>query len=344
MSIDLCAGQFPSAAGYLDTGTLGLPPARAADALRAAIDAWQAGTASAQGYDAAVERARATFARLVGVPASWIATGGQVASFSGLVAASLPARAEVLCVEGEFTSVLFPFLARGDLRVRIVAPDALAGAVGDATALVAVSAVQSSDGTLADLDAIGAAVRAHGARLLVDATQAVGWLPTSAAGADYLVCGAYKWLLSPRGTAFLSVRPEHWDTLRPVHANWYGAESPYDAIYGGPLRLAGDARRFNVSPAWLAWVGTAEALALIEEVGVETIRAHDVALAGRVREALGLPPSASAIVPVAIGDEQAARLRAAGVRFSVRDGRARFGFHLYNGAADVDTVLEALAR
>jgi len=342
VGIDLSAGQFPSAAGYLDTSTLGLPPARAADALRAAIDAWQAGTAGAPGYDAAVERSRSAFADLVGVPAEWVATGGQVSSFVGLVAASLPAGAEVLAVEGEFTSVLFPFLARADLRVRIVPPGQLAAAVDGATALVAVSAVQSSDGTLADLEAITQAVRAHDARLLVDATQAVGWLPTDARAADYLVCGAYKWLLSPRGTAFFSVRPEHWATLRPVHANWYGTPDPYNGIYGGPLRLADDARRFNVSPAWLPWVGTAAALDLVCEVGVDAIHAHDVALAARVRDGLTLPASGSAIVSVAVTDARAARLREAGVRFSIRDGRARFAFHLYNTEADADAVLEAL--
>ncbi|HVP03892.1 MAG TPA: aminotransferase class V-fold PLP-dependent enzyme [Solirubrobacteraceae bacterium] len=344
MDIEAVAAEFPSATGYLDTATMGLPPARATAALHAAIDAWQAGAASAPGYDAAVERSRELFAGLVGVPPAWVAVGGQVASFTGLVAASLPAGAEVVCVEGEFTSVLFPFLARDDLRVRIVAPDALAAAIGPATALAAVSAVQSSDGSVTDLDGVRDAVAAHRARLLVDATQAVGWLPVDARAADYLVCGAYKWLLAPRGSAFLSVRPEHWETLRPIHASWYGAPEPYEAIYGGPLRLAADARRFNVSPAWLSWVGTAEALELIAQVGVEAIHAHDVALADRVRTGLGQPPGDSAIVSLAVDDAQAERLRASGVRFSIRDGRARLAFHLYSHGADVETVLAVLGR
>ena len=342
MLTDLSDGQFPGATGYLDTGTLGLPPARGADALRAAIDAWQAGAAGAPGYDAAVERSRELFAGLVGVPPAWVATGGQVASFVGLVAASLPAGAQVLTAEGEFTSVLVPFLARGDLHVRSVAAADLADAVDGRTALVAVSAVRSSDGGLADLAAITAAARAHGARLLVDATQAVGWLPLDARTADYLVCGAYKWLLAPRGTAFLSVRPEHWEGLPAVHANWYGTPAPYEGIYGAPLRLAADARRFNVSPAWLSWVGTVPALELIRELGVAAINAHDTGLAGLVRTGLGLRPEASAMVSFPVADAQAARLREAGVRFSIRDGRVRLGFHLYNDEADVETVLTAL--
>ncbi len=339
-----CAHSFPGAPGFLNTSTVGLPPTGAVSEIHAAITSWQAGTASAPGYDVSVQRSREAFARLVGVPPSWVAAAGQVSSFTGLIAASLPAGAEVVGYENEFSSVIFPFLARADLRVRLVPLDQVAGAVGSGTALVAISSVQSSDGAVADLEAVTAAARAAGARLLVDATQAVGWLPTDAAQADYLVCGAYKWLLSPRGTAFLSVRPEHWEALRPVNPSWYAAEDPWDALYGGPLRLAPDARRFNLSPAWLCWVGTAPALELIESIGVEAIHAHDVALATRVRDELGLEPSVSACVSLAITEVQRARLEEAGVRYAVRDGRARLAFHLYNTGADVETVLSALSK
>ena len=41
-----------------------------------------------------------------------VAVGAAVSAFAGLVAAALPAGARVLCAEGDFTSVLFPFLAQ----------------------------------------------------------------------------------------------------------------------------------------------------------------------------------------------------------------------------------------
>ena len=92
-----------------------------------------------------------------------MAVGGQVSSFTGLVALSLARGARVVCAEGDFTSVLWPFL---------VAPSAAwtscrwsaAAAVDGATALVAVSAVQSVDGRVADLDAIASAAAATTAR------------------------------------------------------------------------------------------------------------------------------------------------------------------------------------
>ena len=43
--------------------------------------------------------------------------------------------------------------------------------------LVAVSAVQSADGAVIDLEKLGAAARAAGAQVLLDVSQAAGWQP-----------------------------------------------------------------------------------------------------------------------------------------------------------------------
>lgn len=335
---------------YLDTATVGLPPTAAVRALRQAVAAWGGGRADLAGYDEAVSRARALFARLVGVSAHDVAVGSQSAVFVGLIAAGLPSGAEVLAPENDFTSLLFPFLARPDLTVRLAPLAELAARVRPSTSLVAFSAVQSADGDRADLVAINTAARAHQARTLVDLTQAAGWLPVSADEFDYTVCSAYKWLMCPRGVAFLTVRPERRPDLTPIHANWYAGEDVWASIYGGPLRLAADARRFDLSPAWLCWVGAGPALGLIEQVGVERIGAHDVALARRFRSALGLPENGSPIVAVrprfepSDGGDLAQRLAHAGLRAGVRAGRVRLAFHLYNTAADVDRAVIALAE
>jgi selenocysteine lyase/cysteine desulfurase len=72
------------------------------------------------------------------------------------------------------------------------------------------------------------------------------------------------------------------------------------------------------------------------------VHAHNVRLAGRFMAGLGLPPPAGAIVSVA-QPGAAERLAGAGVRASVRAGRARLSFHLYTTEADVDQALEALS-
>jgi selenocysteine lyase/cysteine desulfurase len=117
--------------------------------------------------------------------------------------------------------------------------------------------------------------------------------------------------------------------------------TPRRRHYGPPLRLASSARRFDISPAWFSYVGTAPALELVEEIGAELIGAHNVALANRFLAGLGRPPGDSAIVTVGVpGAEE--RLARAGVRAAVRAGQVRASFHVYSTQADVDLALNAL--
>jgi selenocysteine lyase/cysteine desulfurase len=335
--------DFELEPGYLNTASIGVPPAVALRALREAVDRWGAGLAEPPEYDPVVQRARESFARLMEVPASDVAIGPQLSTFTAQALSAVPRGAEVVAFRGDFTSVLFPLLVREDLRVRWVERVAdLAEAVRAGTDLVAFSAVQSPDGEVADLDAIALAAGEHDALTFVDGTQACGWLPLDAGRFDFVACSAYKWLLSPRGTAFMTVRRERLAELVPLAAGWYPGESRWESIYGPPLRLAGDARRLDISPAWLSWVGTAAALEYIEAIGIERIHAHDVALANRLRDGLEMPPGNSAMVSVSIAGA-ADTAREAGLRMAVRAGGLRASFHLYNTEADADLAIDALA-
>ena len=169
--------------------------------------------------------------------------------------------------------------------------DRLAEAIDATTDVVAVSAVQSSTGEVAALEDIASAARHHGALSIIDATHAIGWLPVDATRFDALACAAYKWLMSPRGTAFMVLDEALADRLTPHQAGWFAANNPLTDQFGPPLRLPDTARRFDTSPAWFSWVGTEPALQLINEIGVETIHQHDLKLANRFRAGLGLPES-----------------------------------------------------
>jgi selenocysteine lyase/cysteine desulfurase len=345
LTLEAAQKEFEPAGVYVNTATIGLPPRRAVDALHEAIETWRTGRAEAAGYDDLIDRARRRFAGLVAVTPDRVAIGNQVSTFSGLVAAALPDGARVLAAEEDFTSVLFPFMAHADrgVRVQTVPLNRLVEAIGPGVILVAVSAVQSADGRLVPggLEGLASAAADHGCLTYVDATQAVGWLPFHADRFDFVSCAAYKWLLSPRGTAFGVVRPERLQMLRPLNAGWYAGDDPWTSIYGPPLRLATDARRLDISPAWLAWVGTLPALDLLAEVGIAAIHRHDLALANTLRGRLGLPPGDSAIVTVA-AEEGLERLRAAGIKASIRAGAVRVSFHLHNTESDVDAVARAL--
>lgn len=335
--------EFAPRGVFLNSATLGLAPRRSSAALCEFERSRAAGTVDAMGVDAAVDRGRAAFARLVGRPVTEVAVGSQASQFVGLVAASLPPRAVVLAAEEDFTSVLFPFLASPTLDVRLVPLERLVESVTGDVDLVAVSAVQSADGRLVDLDALATTAVEHGARTLVDVTQAAGWLPLADVRADYLVGGGYKWLLGPRGTCFFSARSALLPGIPALAAGWYAGEDRWGSIYGPPLRLASDARRLDVSPAWSCWVGHAPALELLLETGVDRIHAHDLGLANAFREGVGLPPGDSAIVSVPCPDDIADRLAAADLQAAVRAGRLRLSFHLYNDESDVDAALRALS-
>jgi selenocysteine lyase/cysteine desulfurase len=175
----------------------------------------------------------------------------------------------------------------------------------------------------------------------VDATQACGWLPLDASRFDVVACHAYKWLMSPRGTAFMTVRPGHLDRIVPAGAGWYAGEDVHSSYFGPPLRLAASARRLDTSPAWFSWVGTRPALELVARIGVDAIHAHDVGLANRFRAGLGLPAGDSAIVSADVPGARE-RLEAAGIVAAERGGRLRASWHVYNTEEDVDAALDAL--
>jgi selenocysteine lyase/cysteine desulfurase len=326
--------------GWLNTASYGLPPRTTVEAVRRALGEWQRGASPWSEWDLSTGRAREAFARLVGAPAEDVAVGAAVSQMIAPVAASLPAGGEVIVPDIEFTSNLFPWLVQ-DLRVRTVPPDRVADAIGPRTTAVAFSVVQSATGEIAPVEDIVSAARAHGALVVADGTQAAGWLPLDATRFDVLACAAYKWLMAPRGAAFCYVGPAARETIRPSAAGWYAGEE--HAYYGPPLRLAASARRLDISPAWFSYVGAAPSLELLNDVGVERIGAHNVALADRFLAGLGLPPAGSAIVSVDVPDAET-RLAKAGVRAAVRDGRLRASFHLYTTDADVGLALEALAR
>jgi selenocysteine lyase/cysteine desulfurase len=336
---EVFGARFDVPTGYLNTASIGVPSEAVADAVAEAITGWRTGAARPPQYDRYVTAARDAWARLTGTAPEHVASGASVSQLVGLVAASVPDGTRVVTVAGEFTSVTFPFAAQEKRGVTVTeVPQArLAEAAADAD-LVAVSVVQSADGAVADLGALEEA----GTPVLLDATQAVGWLPLELGWADYVVGGSYKWLFAPRGAAWLAVHPDALP-LVPHVANWYAAEDAWDGVYGLPLRLADTARRLDLSPVWFSQLGAAVSTEWLAGLDLAQVRDHCVRLADTVLTETGRPPAGSAIISLELTADQRERLAAADVVSSVRAGRTRLSFHLYNTEDDVDRVLGALA-
>ena len=333
--------EFTGAAGFLNSPTYGLPPTFLVDELSGIIAGWQAGTMDVPAFDEPVRRARAAYASLVGVPSDSVAMGGSVSAMLGLVAAAIPDGASVATLAGEFTSTTFPFAAQVGRGVSLteMTPDALVATASDYDVVTA-SLVQSADGRVLDVDALRAGLAGANTVTVIDVTQAVGWKRLDLGWVDVTAAAVYKWLLAPRGTAWMSLSDKISRLMTPHAANWYAGEAPWSTIYGLPLRLAPDARRFDTSPAWFGVLGSGLTLPWLASLDGAAVEAHCLGLANRLRTELDLPPSDSAIIsiPTAASDE----LGRAGLRASIRAGAVRVGFHLYNTEDDLDRLLDVL--
>ncbi|MEU3411298.1 aminotransferase class V-fold PLP-dependent enzyme [Streptomyces sp. NPDC006658] len=338
---------FVPDSGYLDTATYGLLSYPTIMAISKGLMDWASGKATPKGHHLEVTEARGTFGRLVQVPASHVAVRATTAEFVAVIADAVPEGTTVLISEKEFTSAWGPFSVRceqGRYRVRFVPLDRLADEMTDDVSLVVVSAAQSLDGAVADLNAIEDAAKEHGAWTMIDATQSIGWQPLNANHYTFLICHSYKFLGVPRGATFMAISPDMARELPAIGANWYSGEDIWNSLYGPSLILASDARRHDASPAWLSWLGAVPALKLIEQVGVEAINRHDVGLANAFREGMRIPIPrvASPIVSVRGIPDAEQRLDGQGLRASVRGDGVRLAFHLYNDQEDVQKALRAL--
>lgn len=334
-----------AARGYIAAASIGLLTRDTVAAQKADLDLCFAGRRDPVDYDPIYERTRAGYAALVGVPVERVATGSQTSVLVSVVAAAVPDGAEVLCVDGEFSSVVFPFYQRRGVRVRSVPLAALAESITDATWLVAFSLAQSATGQIADVAAIGEAARRHNAYTLCDTTQAAGVYPVKVGMFDATVCHAYKWLCCPRGVAFLTLSESFGAMLTPVQAGWYAGEEVWGSCYAPDMHLATTARRFDVSPAWPAWVGAEPAVRIFAALDMDEVWGYTSGLGDQLCDALGVPEQHQAIVTWADADgEDLARLTAAGITVTGRAGRVRASFHIWNDESDIRAVVRALGR
>ncbi len=336
---------------YLDAATYGLPPRPTVEALERALRRWQSGEADwVAEWDRRGDRCRSLFAKLIGGRSEEIALIPSASAGIGMVAATLPAGAEVVVPDDEFTSVLFPLLVAVEerqVRMRRVPFSEVASAIGPKTHMAAFSSTRSQDGESAAMDDIVAAAARHGTQLLVDATHSVPFLPMESRlpQIDYLVCHGYKHLLCPRGVGFFHVREDRWPDLPPWFANWRSGDPLYSRNYGGTLAdLAPDARRFDVSLAWHAWAGAEPSLELLVEWQAAGVLDAVNDLARRLAAGLGRPAPSASIVSLKVHEAEAAEavLAQSGVRCAARGGNIRLSPHVYNTDDEIDRAIEAL--
>jgi selenocysteine lyase/cysteine desulfurase len=181
-----------------------------APAVRAKRCATVCSRGSRAGWRSALSPSRCTpverHMRLIGVDEGRVAMGNSVSSLLGLVAASIPDGARVATVRGEYTSVTFPFAAQVGRGVTVteLTSGRLEDAAGEFDVVVA-SLVQSADGAVLDVETLCRSIAESDTVTVIDVAQALGWKNVELSWADVAVAPSYKWLLGPRGVAWMSL-------------------------------------------------------------------------------------------------------------------------------------------
>jgi cysteine desulfurase / selenocysteine lyase len=309
--------------------------------------------------EAQVERARVGIARLWDVSSAEIGFVSNVAEGVSIVAESLDWRpGDNICIDAnEYPSVVGPFALRRGVGLRIAQgtePDRLAACVNAQTRIIGVSCVSYLTGERFNLAALRDLADSVGALLVVDFTQAAGYLPIDASVADFAFSACYKWLLGMTG-----VGVAYWNRMRqpdwsPQSAGWHSF-APGSRGYEPPPLLRADAMRFTRgNPAHGPVYVLAAALDYLAQFDMHAMQKHvqglTVALLQRLADlqiATTTPHDpqrhgANVCVPSPRAQALVDTLYAHGVYAWNGHGRVRFSFHGYNTMADVDRIVAAL--
>ena len=266
---------------YLINHSLGAMPAAVEDRVLEYANAWNSRGVRAweEGWWDLPLTVGDQIGRLIGAPPGSVSMHQNVTIAEAIVISCFGfdgARRRVVYEEGNFPSVRYLYQAQPGADI-LVAADAegVAEALDERTLLVPVTHVLYKTGEIQEIEAI--VERAHdvGALVVLDAYQSVGTVPldVTALGVDFAVGGSVKWLCGGPGAAWLYVRPDLAATLEPALTGWQAHARPF-AFEPEQDYAEGSARFLTGTPNVPALYAATAGYDLIEEVGVERIRAR----------------------------------------------------------------------
>jgi kynureninase len=203
-------------------------------------------------------------------------------------------RNKVVMVDLEFPSIQYFYheQRRQGARVEIVPSEdgirlpleKFLAAIDEATLLVPISLVLFRSSFVVDARAIIERAHRVGACVILDCFQAAGTMPVDvrALGVDFAVGGVLKWLCGGPGVAYLYVREDLRRRLRPALIGWQAHRRPF-AFETGPVDAREDSWRFlNGTPHIPALYACQPGLDIVNEVGLDAIRAKSTRLTARI--------------------------------------------------------------
>lgn len=348
--------QFPifDRFSYLNAGTEGPLPARAAEAVKERLELEVSGGRSGKAYIEGVldlaSQARDGYAAALGCDAAEVALTGSTTDGVNTVLAGLDLGPgdEIVTSDEEHPGLLAPLgrvRRRHGVEIKVAPFASVAEAVSPATRLIACSHVSYVNGQVADVRAL----TATGVPVLLDAAQALGAIPVDVRelGCAFYAASGQKWLCGPEGSGCLYVSPERLDDLL---IPWPGYSSVADPERALDFEAAEGAPRLDHGfPAGVRSAWAVASLGVLAEAGWDWIheRATSMAawLADRLRE-LGLevaPRGRSTLISWKVDDPQAEVERLAAQHFIVRSIPALGLVRASVGAWSSERELEGLA-
>lgn len=249
--------------------------------------------------------------------------------------------------------VTVPWPENGDWTTAIL------DSIDEDTALVATANAHWTNGSYIDLVTVGKKVSSVNAALVLDLTQSLGVTPFSVKDVDpdYMVVGAYKWLLGPYSIGFLYAAPRNQNG-QPIEESWLsrkGAED-FTRLVDYQEDYEEGARRYDMGEKsnFINVAIAIDAFEFFQKHGVDAISSYIKSLtdyiAAEARK-IGLSVEEDKHrVPNLIGinfkegvpKNVSEALAQKNVYVSIRGDSIRIAPHVYNDIADVDRFFEVL--
>jgi kynureninase len=270
---------------YLINHSLGAMPAEARVRLQRFADEWATRGARAWGegwWDSPV-RVGDLLGRIIGAPAGSTVMHQNVTVAEAIVLSCFdlkPPRNRIVFEAGLFPSVRYVQQAWSRFGAEVVVcddADAVLDAIDERTLLVPVSHVLFKTAEIQPIDRIVQRAHEAGAHVCLDAYQSAGAVPldVSELGIAFCVGGSVKWLCGGPGAGWLYVRPDLAEQLEPAFAGWQAHVRPFD--FEPEMEPAAGATRFLTgTPIVAANYAASAGYEIIEEIGVDRIRANSV--------------------------------------------------------------------
>jgi kynureninase len=282
---------------YLISHSLGAMPSRTRDRLKQYADEWD--TRGIRAWEEGWWEMPVTVGDLIGKIISAgpgeVVMQPNVSICMGIVLSCFDwaaKRNKIVSEEMNFPSNLYVYQRAGARLATVPSSDGittpldkLLDAIDTETALVAVSHVCFRSSSILDLAAIARRAHEVGAKVVADIYQSAGTVPVSVRelGLDFATGGSVKWLLGGPGAGYLYVRRDLWPEIEPRITGWAAHRSPF--AFSTEHEYASDVTRFlNGTPSVPAMYAARSGYEIINEVGVDNIRAKSVRQTTRLME------------------------------------------------------------